>query len=506
MNSKKTVELDRRGFLKCSGTLAGAALVGATTLQTLTAHSALAAQGKRDLGLCGRSPRSAVRGSYGELAPVADQNGDEILALPQGFRYVTFSKIGGAMTDGNFTPRNHDGMCAFPGPDGTIRLIRNHEVRNAPGDRVFAVEGPNDTRYDALGVAGTVTVDYDPSAPRRGRVVRDFISLNGTIVNCAGGYAFRDAGWITCEETTAGPNQGWDQKHGYNFLVPAAVNITTLSIPIISMGRFSHEASVADPTTGIVYQTEDAGSGVGSGFYRYLPNDPSNLLAGGELQMLRVVGRPEVDLRQGQTVGAWLPVDWVTINDPDPNLEGGATRTFDQGFAQGGAKFNRLEGIFRGPRGSAYFGSTSGGNAKNGDVNSDGFAEGFGQIWQYLPGADKNELVLVFESPGGSVLDSPDNLLVTPSGGILLCEDDASSGDGDTHPLAPGITDVNRLIGLTVDGEPFEFAVNRLNDTEFAGACYSPDGNILFVNIFGDGTEDSGMTCAITGPWQRGPL
>lgn len=272
------------------------------------------------------------------------------------------------------------------------------------------------------------------------------------------------------------------------------------------MGRFAHEASVADPATGIVYQTEDAGSGVGSGFYRYRPNDPSNLLAGGQLQMLRVVGRPQVDLRQGQTVGAWLPVDWVTIGNPDPDLEGGAPSTFQQGLAQGGAKFNRLEGIFRGPRGSVYFVSTSGGNAKNGDVNSDGYAEGFGRVWQYLPATDKDELVLVFESLGGSVLDSPDNLLVIPSGGIILCEDDASSGDGDTHPLAPGIVDVNRLIGLTVDGEPFEFAVNRLNDTEFAGACFSPDGNTLFVNIFGDGMAGSGMTCAITGPWNRGPL
>jgi len=53
-----------------------------------------------------------------------------------------------------------------------------------------------------------------------------------------------------------------------------------------------------------------------------------------------------------------------------------------------------------------------------------------------------------------------------------LCEDDASQ-DRDTHPLAPGITDVNRLIGLTQAGEAFELAVNRYNDAEFAGACFS---------------------------------
>jgi len=72
--------------------------------------------------------------------------------------------------------------------------------------------------------------------------------------------------------------------------------------------------------------------------------------------------------------------------------------------------------------------------------------------------------------------------------------------------LAPGITNVNRLIGLGPKGEPFTFAVNVLNDSEFAGACFSPDGEILFVNLFGDAAPGSGMTCAIWGPWERGPL
>jgi secreted PhoX family phosphatase len=129
-------------------------------------------------------------------------------------------------------------------------------------------------------------------------------------------------------------------------------------------------------------------------------------------------------------------------------------------------------------------------------------------VWEYRPlgvGQGRGELTLRYESPEGSVLDSPDNLLVTPRGGIVLCEDDAS-GDGDTHPLAPGIVDVNRVIGLIERGRPFEFAVNRLNGSEFAGACFSPDGEIMFVNIFGDGEPGSGMTCAISGPWTEGPL
>jgi secreted PhoX family phosphatase len=73
-------------------------------------------------------------------------------------------------------------------------------------------------------------------------------------------------------------------------------------------------------------------------------------------------------------------------------------------------------------------------------------------------------------------MDSPDNLTVTPRGGLIACEDDASSAYVDTHPLAPGIEHVNRLIGLTQAGEAFELAVNVLNGSELAGACFSPSG------------------------------
>jgi hypothetical protein len=450
---------ERRRFLKRSALLTGGALVTATTLQTLTAHNSWAASAL-GMGARGDSPMAV---GYGPLVPVPDQNGQQVLALPEGFHYVTFGRIGDPLLNGGgIHARNHDGMTALPGPDGTIRLIRNQEVRNAPDDFALALIGDPGTRYDLKAGGGTTTIDYDPV---HRRPVREFISLNGTIVNCAGGLAYANAGWITCEETTAGPNQGWAQKHGYSFLVPATANGTVPAIPIPQMGRFSKEAAVADLATGIVYQTEDSGSN--SGFYRYLPNNASDLIAGGTLQMLMVVGLPQYDTRQNQTVGAVLPVDWVTIADPDPNLEGGAPGCFAQGFALGGARFYRLEGVFRGEDGSVYFVSTS-----------------------------------------GALLDSPDNLCVTPRGGILFCEDDAGNADSatDTHPLAPGITDVNRLVGLTRGGAPFTFAVNRINDSEFAGACFSPDGNILFVNLFGDGTPGSGMTCAITGPWQRGPL
>jgi uncharacterized protein len=41
------------------------------------------------------------------------------------------------------------------------------------------------------------------------------------------------------------------------------------------------------------------------------------------------------------------------------------------------------------------------------------------------------------------------------------------------------------MIGLMPGGEAFEFAVNVLNGSELAGACFSPSGRTLFVNMFG---------------------
>lgn len=473
--------MNRRNFLKRASAAGG--IITASTLSLLAGQAAPSQH-------AGQQRARHTRG-YGPLSPVADQNGDEILALPAGFTYVTFSKTGSPLLDVSAAvPRNHDGMTCLPHPARLrqVRLIRNHENRNSAGDMTLAVPHAG-VPYDTRGGGGTITVDFDLDTMRP---VAEFVSLCGTTVNCAGGLAYRDAGWISCEETVAGPDHGFTRKHGYAFLVPVTANSAVRPAALKALGRFAHEAAVADAGSGIVYQTED--SGYSSGFYRFAPLDPNDLTRGA-LQMLAVAAHPSFEGWQGQTVGRALECRWVDVREPDPDLEAGARSCFRQGRDQGGAAFNRLEGIYRGEPGSIFFVSTSGGDAR------------CGQLWQYhATGGESGLLTLAFESSGSSALDSPDNLCVTPQGAILFCEDDASDADGDTHPLAPGIGNVNRLVGLGRDGMPFELAINRLNNSEFAGSCFSPDGSVLFVNIFGDGTAGSGMTCAIGGPWREGPL
>jgi uncharacterized protein len=288
-----------------------------------------------------------------------------------------------------------------------------------------------------------------------------------------------------------GAAPGYAQRHGYVFFVPAWADSLAPAIPVKDMGRFRHECAVAD-SRGLVYLTED--DGITSGFYRFTPQDADNPLSGGVLEMLAITDMSGANLFTGQTVGARLPVSWVPIPVTDPDLQGGGTRTFTQGRNAGGAAFNRLEGLFRGEDGrSMYFVSTSGGTVQ---VNG----AGFGQLWHYVPAdgryQERDELVLVFESSSGKVLESPDNICLTPNGGLIFCEDDAVN-DSDEG---------NRLIGLGAKGEPFELARNIFSDSEFAGAGFSPDGEILFVNIQGSDSPGQGMTLAIWGPWERGPL
>ena len=480
--------LDRRAFLARGA----AGMLSIAAVERLAARSALSA-----------TAADAAYG-YGPIQPVPDQHGRFVLALPAGFSYVTFGEIGSTMSDGNATPLALDGMAAFPGPGGTVRLIRNHEDRNAPG--AGSVGGDPAAKYDPLAGGGTSTLDYDPATRT---LVRDFISLNGTTINCAGGFGLGRRSWLTGEETIAGPSRGFGQRHGYLFEVPLARGPGQLArgVPLVEAGRFSHEAAATDQRTGIVYETEDPGSGRGAGFYRYIPKDPGGLAAGGRLQILGIQDKPNFDAREGQTVGRKLPVRWIDIPEPDPEYgdEDDPRGTFRQGRARGAALFNRLEGCwYDEDDGSTYFVSTSGGDEKNGDVNSDRYREGYGQVWEYRPRARSGGLLILhYESPGGEALDSPDNMTITPGGGLLLAEDDASDTNGE---------DVNRLVGITPGGDSFVFARNAISATELAGICFSPDGRTAFVNLYGDSTgtpaihAGKGMTCAITGPWGDGPL
>jgi len=119
------------------------------------------------------------------------------------------------------------------------------------------------------------------------------------------------------------------------------------------MGRFSHEAVAVDPRTGIVYETEDNGYLPGSGLYRFLPDQPGKLAAGGRLQMAVVRDTPRADLRGSAArieVGSPFAIGRVDLDLVVRGDDGGETARraalFLNGCGKGGAIFDRLEGCW----------------------------------------------------------------------------------------------------------------------------------------------------------------
>jgi secreted PhoX family phosphatase len=499
--------LNRRQFFTRSAMAAGVGTLGGGLFDALVARAAYA----------GNRGGPGDGSGYGPLSPAGDD-----LALPPGFQYRVISNEGDPMDDGFPTPKAMDGMAAFPLPNGNVLLVRNHEDGQAgntlrprpPGststsagilnDRLDTHYGPRAFAFDTYAAGGTTTLEVEPHGQRQ--IVGQHWSLVGTLRNCAGGPTPWGS-WLTCEESLESSSAtGYAANHGYIFEVPldTAPGSPTQPVALRHLGRYAHEAVAVDPATGIVYETEDQGDG--SGFYRFVPSSqptrPGDLaVTSGVLQMLKVVGAPQYETAINQTVGAALAVEWVTITNPDPVpvsvVISGQTLSavFVEGLAAGGARFRRLEGCWYG-NGQIFFISTNGGNM------------GFGQVWAYDPASET--LRLVAESPNHDVFDGPDNVCISPRGGLVFCED---------------ATGAQFVKGIAPSGEVFPLARNLRNSLEFAGACFSPDGQTLFLNLYGRSSErttlpyrspvqipvgpetfERAATVAIWGPWRSGPL
>jgi len=388
-----------------------------------------------------------------------------ICDLSQGFKYAVISKHGDTMYDGHIVPDYHDGMGCFKGPKGEIILVRNHEISTY---FPFNPESPEPQyAYDPESSGGTTTVWLDDKL----EVTRHYLSLTGTIRNCGGG-ATPWGTWISSEEAA---NEGWmmGKRHGYNFEVNPLKPIQ-LAQPLKAMGRFNHEAVAVDPLSGIAYQTEDDISGC---FYRFLPNELGHFERGGILQALKFVDEETNHTTKNPLqLKKKYPCEWVTIDEPDPEKN----TVHMEAQEKGAAIFVRGEGIVAHADG-IYFACTSGG------------AQEIGQFFKYTPnqntggdsgggGEDEGSIELVYEATAKGVMENPDNITINQWGDLIICEDNS--------------LDAQFLVGLTPEGKIYHIASNTRS--EWAGACFSPDGNTLFANI----QKDPGMTIAIQGPWE----
>jgi uncharacterized protein len=481
------MEITRRHFLG----RASAMSVGFAGLSTLMARTS-----SKSLAAMLDDPAAA---GFGPLL----KNSAGVIDLPKGFTAMVISRYGDEMDDGLLVPAKHDGMAAFPSSDpARCVLICNHEIELA--HKFNGAFGENNNRlmrikpealYDIGAgktphLGGTTTIIFDTEQQR---VIKRFLSLAGTIRNCAGGPTPWGS-WLSCEESVlpigASDIDGkFDKPHGYVFEVPSTLDRVLLDPkPIKAMGRFNHEAVAVDPVSGVVYLTEDRHEGL---LYRYIPKVREKLHQGGVLQAMVVLGKkPATDGPAGCgactrnwgageniRVGETMDVAWIDVNDIDSDKDD----LRERGFAMGAARFARGEGMWYGNNG-VYFACTNGGSKK------------LGQIFKYVPSPvegtpAENEpgkratLTLFIEPNDSTVVDNADNVTVAPWGDLIVCEDGG---------------DEQFLLGVTPAGQVYKLARNAVNQSEFAGATFSPDGSTLFVNI-----QNPGMTLAIRGPWPK---
>ena len=491
-------QLSRRGFLAGSASLVA-------VLAALQARRSVA----------GTRASRFVPGPYGPLRPVADlETGLPLIYLPEGFEYRSYSWSGDPMSDGPPAPDAHDGMGVVAargsGDDLEVTLVRNHE-------RGFASPILAPARYDALDAAGPGLRpgrrhdDADVPRPaldgREALARRDDLQLRGRRDalghlaqlrgnrdrpvregRAAARLRVRSARGRRRDDREAdrrhGPHAARGRRHrpGDGHRVPhggRGLELRLLPLRRPRQARRPGQLRSGRPAAGRA---------------RRRPGQRGPARARGRRRPCdRVGGHRQSGCRSGQDAGR---------NFRDHRSR---ERAVPAGLGPGRARDeprrrhlpSRREALSRRHRGGPQRGgpARATARARSGSTTR-----------------ASRRCTAIFVAGSQQVGDNIDNITASPRGGLLLCE----NGDAVTDEYGTG----TRLIGLTADGDSYAFAKNNIDLTleeqvasgkrifadyyrasEWAGACFEPGGEVLFVNI-----QVPGITFAIWGPWERGNL
>jgi hypothetical protein len=385
------------------------------------------------------APAKLGAGPYGQLQP-PNAHG---LMLPKGFTSREIARGGRKVdaTDYVWHPAT-DGMATFATEDGGWILVANSETTSRTTGTA-----PNQTTVWTGGVSA-IRFASDGTVISAQRILGE-----PSAQNCGGGPTPWGT-WLSGEEHDAGLIWECDPTGRTNAVARPA------------LGRFKHEAAAVDLEHRHVYLTEDKSDGA---FYRF---EAAGVLPNGALDLS--VGRLQVACGTGK-VG---PVEWKDVPDPANTTVGTRNQV------AGARRYNGSEGVWFDD--GAVIWTSKGDNS----------------LWSYDVAAQTIEQLYDPATSGNAAfLKGPDNIRVSQSGDLFVCEDN-SDENFDVVILSYGERTVSpflRAVGEAAVGSTIHAG------SELAGVTFSPDGTRMYVGSQrAHGGE--GAVYEISGPFRTAPV